>query len=432
MRENSCVEGWLSRVASSTRRRYLDYAHGFFTWVYESGGEFAGKTPAELLDLQDKTSGRDQYRQVDMLQRWVNMQKGALNSKQNMYTAIRSFYAHNRVPLPRDVRFRIRADREPVHAELTFEDLKKIVLASNRRYRAVFLCMFQGFMGEAEFIYLNNHYEQIKDQLDKGEKRIKIWLPGRKHARNQRTFYTFIGKDAVAALTEYLQTERGPIKDGEPIFLNDQLNPITKENIRRYFHEVAVKTGIIKKPYPSCPECGAETIRKRRRPGPRGQRRWGKTYYHCTNPKCGAQIPASKDYHLPRHIRYNVKPHEMRDLARSEWDLSPAKSVCAEFFMGHDIDPNMYNKIMKLHPEWAEQEYALAEPYLNILTEDPRKVSVNRVRELEIRLKEASEEIGRLKTEVSVVRSGRDNIAEDVTALKKQMEEVLRKLDEKD
>ena len=97
--------------------------------------------------------------------------------------------------------------------------------------------------------------------------------------------------------------------------------------------------------------------------------------------QCGSETPASK-IEVPADIRYKVHPHEMRDTFRSEWDLSPAKSVAAEFFMGHDIDPNDYNKIMKLHPEWGEHQYSMAEPYLNIISEEPRKIGIDRLEEL--------------------------------------------------
>jgi len=36
-----------------------------------------------------------------------------------------------------------------------------------------------------------------------------------------------------------------------------------------------------------------------------------------------------------------------------------------------------------LHPEWAEEQYAKIEPFLNIISEDPRKVSLDRARQLE-------------------------------------------------
>lgn len=403
VKENPCVERWLQRVSPSTARRYRDYAYKYFDWVWENGGEFAHKTPGELLDLQDTTSGRDRFKQLDLLQRWVNGQPKAKKSKSTIYTTIRSFYGHNRVPLPRDLGFRMKSDREPVIGELHVEGLKKIVFASSLRYRAAFLCMFQSAMGEGEFEYFNQAWDQVKPQLEAGKKSLKIRLPGRKHAKNERPYYTFIGRDGVQALKEYIERERGFIKPGEAIFLNDKLNPVTKANIRVYFHRMAEKVGLIEKPYPQCPKCGADTIRKRRRPGRRGEKRTTKVYYRCTNPKCGLETPATKEYHIPKTVRYKVHAHEMRDLFRSEWDLSPAKGVCAEFFLGHGIDPNMYNKIMKLHPDWAEGQYALAQPYLNILSEDPRKVSINQVRELQKENIELRETITRMENRLKIL-----------------------------
>lgn len=50
--------------------------------------------------------------------------------------------------------------------------------------------------------------------------------------------------------------------------------------------------------------------------------------------------------------------------------------------MGHDIDPNDYNKIMKLHPEWVERQYSLADPNLYLMSEDPRRIGVDQLEEL--------------------------------------------------
>jgi len=414
-RENPCVEAWLNRIGESARRRYLDYAYRYFHWLREHGGEYADKTPEELLDLQEEAFGRERFKQLELLQTWVRNQPGALNSKSNMYSVIHSFYAHNHVPLPKDPTFHIKSDREPVKSKLDLEGLKKIILASNRRYKSIFLTMFQSFMGEGEFEWFNmNSWKEVKPQLEKGAKRFWIWLPGRKHARNRRPYYTFIGHDAVEAFRDYLENERGIIKNGEPIYLNDQLNPVRGANIRRYFNEKAIKVGIIKRATPPCPKCGGETIRFRRRPGRRGHQQNPKVYYRCT--QCGTVTPAGPNMQGDRTVRYGVNPHEMRDLARSEWDLSQAKGVSAEFFMGHDIDPNMYNKIMKLHPEWAEQQYAHAEPYLNIISEDPRKVSVNRVWELEQKLEA-------LKTEREDTRV---SLARQIEDLRKQLEQLVK------
>jgi len=235
--------------------------------------------------------------------------------------------------------------------------------------------MFQSSMGCAEFEYFNsNSWPEVKAQLEEGKQRVKVTLPGRKINKNQVPYYTFIGKDAVHALNTYLDKERGPIKNGEAIFLTEKGEPVTKKALERYFTRHGIKIGVIKRWTPQCPKCGGETRYSRTR---RGEKQ--PTLYICN--KCGRETPAS-EIKVPTDIRYKLHVHEMRDLFRSEWDLSPSRSVVAEFIMGHNVDPNNYNKIMKLHPEWAEHQYELAEPYLNILSEEPRKIDRTRLEEL--------------------------------------------------
>jgi len=292
-----------------------------------------------------------------------------------MYSAVRSFYLHNRVPLPRDVTFQIRGDKPPVEAELTVDELRKIILSSNDMYQAVYLGMFQASMGCSEFEHFNTQgWPETKSQLEEEKHRLKVKFPGRKHARNKLPYYSFIGKDGVNALRNYLKSTRGHIGAGEPIFVNKRGNPVGRGALERYFIRHACALGIIRQWTPQCPECGEDT--RYTRPW-KGQKQ--PVIYVCN--KCKTETPASQ-IDVPKDIRYRMHPHEMRDLFRSEWELSQAKGVCAEFFMGHDIDPNDYNKIMKLHPDWAERQYSLAEPYLNIMSEDPRRIGVDRLEEL--------------------------------------------------
>jgi len=389
--QHPTVKAWLNRLTQSTRYNYLRAAYEFFSWIKHQPG-YEGLDPEELLEIQEKCQGRQRFKQLSVLQTWIQQQDIRLGTKQLRYTAVRSYYAHNHVPLPRDPTFRLRAEKPPVESELTFEDLKKIILSCNPTYQAAYLIMFQGSMGCAEFEYLNeNSWPEVKAQLKEGKERIRITLPGRKSNKNRVPYYTFIGKDAVKALKMYLEKRRGDIKNGEVIFLNEKGEPVTTQALERYFTRHAIKVGVIKRWTPPCPECGSETRYDRTRKGKEQP-----TLYICN--KCGKETRAS-EIEVPTDIRYRLHVHEMRDLFRSEWDLSPARSVCAEFFMGHNIDPNNYNKIMKLHPEWAEHQYALAEPYLNILSEDPRRISMDRIEELvEKRVQERlANEHGRLE-----------------------------------
>ena len=63
--------------------------------------------------------------------------------------------------------------------------------------------------------------------------------------------------------------------------------------------------------------------------------------------------------------------HELWDRFRTRAQKSPAPDKdMFEFFLGHDVDPLRYNKAMDDH-EYTALQYRLAEPWLNILSEDP-------------------------------------------------------------
>jgi len=417
-REHPSVDFWLNRMSEGSQRRYLEYAYEFFEWLKENGGEYAAKSPEELLDLQDATNGRDRFKQLQVIQTFVQQKHVRISTKSLMYSGLRGFYEHNHVPLPRDPAFTFRSDIPPVQGELSVEDFKKIVLSSNDMYQFVFMAMFQGGMDEASFEFLNLHgWPQVEPQLKRGHERLKISLPGRKHKKNIRPFYTFIGRDAVVKLRAFLK-QRGPIKNGEPVCYGEHGEPLSKEAIRKYFHRHAAEVGIIKQHTPPCPNCNGETRRVRSKAGTGTH----KVYYVCN--ECEAKTPASEVNMQGPSLRYGCNVHEIRDLFRSEWELSGARGIVAEFMMGHSVDPNEYNKIMKLHPEWAEGQFSIAEPYLNILSEDPRHIPVDRVLQLERELKAAREK-------VALVDASKENLAEEVSELKRQMEEILARLEKK-
>ncbi|MEM4727206.1 MAG: hypothetical protein QXD04_03000, partial [Candidatus Bathyarchaeia archaeon] len=74
--------------------------------------------------------------------------------------------------------------------------------------------------------------------------------------------------------------------------------------------------------------------------------------------------------------RYGKNLHELRDLFKTRWRLSGCDTEVAEFFLGHEIDRLGYDKSPWEYPEWYEQQYRRAEPWLNILSEDPERVPV--------------------------------------------------------
>jgi putative heme iron utilization protein len=60
--------------------------------------------------------------------------------------------------------------------------------------------------------------------------------------------------------------------------------------------------------------------------------------------------------------------------------------------MGHVIDPNGYNKAF-LDQEYAAEEYLKAEPWLNIISEDPENVPVREFNRLSQELEETKRRI---------------------------------------
>lgn len=416
------VQKWLSRMAKSTRYNYLRYAYQFFEWLKNTEKKYSDIEPEELLTLQDHTHGRERFEQLDLLQTWINEQKVRIATKRQMYSAVRSYYAYGRVPLPQDRMFILRSEKTPINSEMTREDLQKIILSSNDTYQAVYLVMFQSAMGSGEFTYFNkNGWEEIKPQLEAEKQRLKVTLPGRKHARNQRPYFTFIGKDGVTALKKYLNTKRGKIGEGEAIILNERGDPITRDALESYFTRHAQKIGVIKRWTPKCGKCGGATHYKRKYT-PRPKR---KSYIAYLCNKCGNEIKAS-DIEVPLDVRYKAHPHEMRDLFRSEWELSPAKPVVAEFLMGHDIDQNSYNKFYKTNPEWVKEQYAEAEQFLNILSNpEPRKVPINEVKELRKRLDKRNGEIKKLRDDIRELQKERSFKTEDLSDQEQHYKELI-------
>jgi len=55
--------------------------------------------------------------------------------------------------------------------------------------------------------------------------------------------------------------------------------------------------------------------------------------------------------------------------------MSGAAPAVAEFMMGHVVDPLGYNKFWR-DPDYVAGEFLKAEPWLNVVSEDPGKVHV--------------------------------------------------------
>lgn len=324
--DSESVKKWLSRMDEPTRRPYLAVLRRFYDWLEEVDPPLLRFSPDEFIAFQKENKD---FQVLDVVQSYILSLDYREGSKRAVYSTLRSFFMHNRASLPQDRGFRIRGSIPKVVGTLTLDNLKMVLASSNRCYRSVFLCMFQGGMGQSELVFWsNNGFRILLEQLDNGVKPIRVDLPGRKKAKYGRPYYTFLGRDAINALRKWMD-ERG--RESGAIFLNQFGQSISSKSISRYWIKHLTKLGLVD-----------------RVPNPTPKTRYGK----------------------------NV--HELRDLFRSRWQKSGRVPEAAEFFMGHVIDPLEYNKAFR-DENYARMEYRRAEKWLNILSEDPEHVHIDEV-----------------------------------------------------
>lgn len=353
---------------------------------------FDGLSPSGLVEWQQNaTSVEDRYKILRLAQTWIDKQTLRYSTKCVRLFFIRSFFLHNLAILLDDRRFHFKSDVPPVEGKLPFDDLRRIILNSNKKYRAVFCFMAATLLDESSMVYVSNNYaREVVEALTKNVGVVKLTLPGRKQTRNKKSFYTMFStkSDAVDALRDYLKSL--PEVRLDVLFRNDKGNPLNQHNIWRYFRNRAAESGVIKPFTPLCSKCYSETVKVFD-----GR----KVRYKCK--ECNNEDSASEISDTFTNVRYGVNPHEIRDLMRSRWHVSGADGDVAEFMMGHNIDPNNYNKFMKIEPWYPLQEYRKALPWLNIVSQDPSKVDRT---EIDSKLESSEAKVDALSSELALLK----------------------------
>jgi integrase len=296
----------------------------FLAWLNKKPG-WQGAGPRDLLFRQIEATAENPYLVLDFLQEFLNQRRMARKTNERLYTAVRSFFDYNHVPLPRS-RFKVRGFRPPVTPKLTLDDIREIIQAANLRDRSLILVKWMALMDNEEVARAGQEQaDSITKQLKNGQNPIRVDSPGRKATENEQPFYTFFGKDAADALVKYFDHERGWPKAGEPIWVDKFGKPISVAAVGDLWLRLTRRKGYVPK----------------------------------------------KEGHVGSRYGYNT--HEMRDIARSllhvrghadNFDLD-----CAEFWMGHtsQLDPNKYDKFY-MDQEYMRAQYKLAEKYLNIIS----------------------------------------------------------------
>jgi integrase len=308
----------MSRTRENTAKNNLWFLERFMKWLRQGSSKFAGFSPDELIQYQKKAGNGEKYEVLDVIQAWVNSLNGRAGYKRRCYAALKSFFLHSRAELPRDPSFNVRGDEPRVVGTLTPEEIREMVLSSNPCYQAVILCIFQAGMDRGSFLWWNSHgWPKLKEDLRNDPDVIRIDLPGRKKARFEKPYYSFIGRDAIEAVKKWVLHR--PESAGA-IFTDQFDKPITANAIKTHWLRHGDKIGLFSRP---------------------GNRDSGN--------------------------RYGKNVHEMRDVFRTLWQKSPAKPSVAEFCMGHVVDPLEYDKSYT-DEKWVRKEYLKALPWLNILS----------------------------------------------------------------
>ena len=290
-------------------------------WLQSQKG-WQEASPELLLERQENSNGKGHYEVLDLIQRYVREKGGTRRSMILRYQVLRSFFLHHRCDLPRDTFDPGAGTRPSVQGSLTVEKIKRIIESAGIRDRAIFLSIWQAMLDKERFMQFNKSSAEslVAHLKEKGvEKPFRIdFRFGRK--RNYQPYFTFLGHDALSAWKEYFEKERGYPKKGEPLAITRDKTGVTKALLRSVFQTLALRAGLKK---------------------------------NRNQTKIGVTI------------------HEFRDVARSTLQLAKRDGfdeTCAEFWMGHKIDPLGYNKFTALSPEYVTENYRIAEAYLNIMS----------------------------------------------------------------
>ena len=136
----SSVERWMSRVAASTAKKYLEHMRWWLKWINEGESRFAHFSPDELVSYQKVAGNGEQYDILDeIVQPFILSLEGRHSYKRRIYASLKSFFLHSRAELPKDVTFSVKGDRQKVQGTLSLEELRNVILSCNPKYQAIYL-----------------------------------------------------------------------------------------------------------------------------------------------------------------------------------------------------------------------------------------------------------------------------------------------------
>jgi hypothetical protein len=141
----ACVGKAFKHLSSEPRRGYLSDLRQFLDWLWGQA-EWSGKMPTELLAFQDEAKGRARFVLPDLMAEFIQAKGGTYSSMVTQLSHLRTFFIANRVELPGVDKWQPKPTREPARSDLTFDQVREIILHADLRDRAIYLSMLQGMM----------------------------------------------------------------------------------------------------------------------------------------------------------------------------------------------------------------------------------------------------------------------------------------------
>jgi hypothetical protein len=314
LKENPPVANWLARLTTPETRNVFGQA-------FEAFSIWSKKTPQELLAMrrEDLKNTDDGFRTLELVEQFIlkgeypDRRKGREGkivkvaetgrARRELYlTAIRSFFAHNRLELPRDKTFKI-AESDNVPQRETFMDLEtaqRIIGCLKEPYRTLATAALYGGLGRKEALSLNRMWPTIEKQL--GEEKDPIRIDFAKRKSNPRPYFTFL---PAKLLKPYLGKEIPFGIYTKHSKTQQRLRPMIESDLLVAWRFAKKRAGV-----------------------------QGKQTFHM-----------------------------LRDLLVTSFYRIGADITTAQFLTGHGVDSNQYLQIMK-SPERPENEWSKYREYL--------------------------------------------------------------------
>jgi hypothetical protein len=376
------VKRWLRGISPDSHYKVLNVLHRFLLWREKQGLEAnPDKLVAEVRKGTNETRIEHLQAAKDWLEGAKELRYASVASRLAYFKAVKSFYRHNLVDLPMG-RLNLKESREE-EVEVTTEPtateflgLTKRVLDSAKlsaRDRAVVLVKLQSFCDNkvlcnvfnfVAFPQLVKHFgtEDFRG-WDERKAPVKVGLV---RPKNHYQYYTFLHRDAIVALKEWLQyreahfgrirTEKGGnprlLPRSDPIFVTrfHEVRALRASYIATLFNRFGQRAGVNERPHDDLPK-GKEAKR-----------------------------------------RYPFHGHEVRDTAVSLARTVRADRDAIEYFCGHKIDALNYDKSPRDNPDYFKREYDKLAPYLNVVSGEKEQLRQGYETKLEERIAQFEEE----------------------------------------